>query len=110
MKTCTCCRKEKSITEFSTQRRNPRQYYAWCDSCRFSPESHFIAPTKPRVLAEEYDLLRSKARELRKFTHQQAVEIAQQRKAGVSVVELSAKFGASQNTIRKAISNPESYL
>lgn len=99
MKQCTCCLAEKEIANFSPQKTNPKKLYAWCDKCR----SEHTKPVRASY-RDEIRLMRSKAKQLRKFDDTQAAELHRLYKVDkVPVKELAEKYGASTATIYKTI-------
>jgi len=102
MKTCTSCHEELPLSSFSKQKTNPNKRYAWCDGCR-KDNVPYVRPMR-----EEWDILRAKAISLRKIDGEQAKQLAEKRRAGSTLKELSAEYNVSittiQNTAKRVLS------
>jgi hypothetical protein len=105
-KFCRGCKKHHPVSKFTPRRDDPRRLYDYCDDAR---KDILVRKNKAKVLANEYDALRSKAKEFRKLTYDQAVEIGTRNKAGETQLALAAEFNVSKSTISKAVRRPGIY-
>lgn len=102
MKECTNCLEVKEIDQFSPQKTNPKFLYAWCDACRKTANTT-IKPWKAVAVQRDYQEMRRKAEQLRKFTPEQDQELARRYESGEKVPALAQEFGTNKNTVYKAL-------
>lgn len=105
-KFCRGCRKNQPIGDFSPRRDNPKRFYDYCDESR---KDILVRKNKDRAFYNEYAELRNKAKEFRKLSYDQALEIGKRNKAGESQKILAAEFNVSTSTISKAVRRPGIY-
>jgi hypothetical protein len=102
MKKCTSCQEDLPESSFSPQKTNPSKLYAWCDNCRASAVP-YIKPFNKGGIKQEYDELRAKAVELRKFSPDEDRRIQERYRAGEKVKDLASEFKVSKTAVYGAI-------
>lgn len=96
MKTCTSCGAERPLSDFSTQKTNRSKLYAWCDACR-GAQLPFFKKTN------EYQILRDKAKQLRRFDDAAAAVLRERKANGAKPKDLALEFNCSISTINKTL-------
>jgi hypothetical protein len=107
MKVCTKCNVTKDDTEFSPQKTKPIFKYAWCDGCREEAkvEKDTVFIRRNAAVKEDYDKMRAKAVEMRKFSPEQCVELKRRIDAGEKPKALATEFSTVPSTIYRASRN-----
>lgn len=94
-KQCKKCFKQKDESEFGV--RFDGLLLNFCKGCTVS----YFAEKRKKSYSKEVEVMRRKARQLRKLTDTQVVEIQAKRRAGVTEVALAAEYGVSQQVVNK---------
>lgn len=105
---CTRCRVVKDDSEFSFQATKPIFKYSWCDPCREENKNSkttfqtTLTPRQKAAYRAELNELRDKAKDLRKFSPEQCVNLKARLDKGAKAKDLAKEFNTSPSTIYRA--------